>query len=224
MTRQMTGAEMVLTALQDQGVEHIFGYPGGVVLPLYDRLPAHPEVRHILVRHEQGGGHMAEGYAKASGEVGVAFATSGPGATNLVTPICDAHMDSVPTVFITAQVPSHLRGTDAFQECDTIGITRSVTKHNELVTSAQDIPLAVRQAFLLATTGRPGPVLLDIPADVLDAAAPTGDGAPPPVLVRPPAPADSRRIEVLKALGRPSKSLRTHVATYEGGGDQLAPV
>jgi glyoxylate carboligase len=168
---RMSGAQALVKSLELEGVEVIFGLPGGAILPVYDPILDSP-IRHILVRHEQGAGHMAEGYAHATGRPGVAMVTSGPAATNIVTPLCDAFMDSVPMVVITGQVPVGAIGTDAFQECDTIGITRSVTKHNELVTRARDIPLAVRQAFLLATTGRPGPVLLDIPKDIVDAANP----------------------------------------------------
>ncbi|NBY45046.1 MAG: acetolactate synthase large subunit, partial [Acidimicrobiia bacterium] len=140
--------------------------PGGCILPAYDPL-IKSSIRHILVRHEQGAGHMAEGYAHVTGRPGVAMVTSGPAATNLVTPLCDAYMDSIPMVAITGQVPTSAIGTDAFQECDTVGITRSITKHNELVMSADDLPLAIRQAFHIATTGRPGPVLIDVPKDVL---------------------------------------------------------
>jgi acetolactate synthase I/II/III large subunit len=150
------------------GVELIFGYPGGCILPAYDPDDRLSPIRHVLVRHEQGAGHMAEGYAHATGKPGVAMVTSGPAATNLVTPLMDAYMDSVPMVCITGQVPTAAIGTDAFQECDTVGITRSVTKHNELVMAADDIPMAVRQAFHIATTGRPGPVLIDVPKDMLD--------------------------------------------------------
>jgi len=166
-TTRMNGSEALIKALELEGVEVIFGLPGGCILPVYDPIIDSP-IRHVLVRHEQGAGHMAEGYAHATGRPGVAMVTSGPGSTNIVTPLCDAFLDSIPMVVITGQVPVAAIGTDAFQECDTIGITRSVTKHNELVTSAQDIPMAVRQAFLLATTGRPGPVLLDIPKDIVD--------------------------------------------------------
>ena len=156
---QLSGGQALIRALEMEGVEVMFGLPGGAILPVYDPIIDSP-IRHILVRHEQGAGHMAEGYAHATGRPGVCMVTSGPAATNVVTPLCDAFMDSVPVVCITGQVPFAAIGTDAFQECDTIGITRSVTKHNELITEAQDIPLAVRQAFHLATTGRPGPVLL----------------------------------------------------------------
>jgi acetolactate synthase-1/2/3 large subunit len=163
---KLTGAQALIKSLEMEGVEVMFGLPGGCILPAYDPILDSP-IRHILVRHEQGAGHMAEGYAHVTGRPGVAIVTSGPAATNLVTPLCDAYMDSVPMVAITGQVSTGAIGTDAFQECDTVGITRSVTKHNELVMSAQDIPQAVREAFHIATTGRPGPVLLDVPKDVL---------------------------------------------------------
>ncbi len=165
-TRQMTGAEIVTTALKEQGVEVMFGYPGGAVLPIYDALFTTPEIQHVLVRHEQGAGHAAEGYARSTGKAGVALVTSGPGATNMVTPIADAMMDSIPMVVITGQVPSHLIGTDAFQECDTVGITRSCSKHNYLVTDVNELARTIHEAFLIATTGRPGPVVIDIPKDI----------------------------------------------------------
>jgi acetolactate synthase-1/2/3 large subunit len=163
---KMTGAQALIHALEHEGVEVMFGLPGGCILPAYDPL-LESTIRHILVRHEQGAGHMAEGYAHVTGRPGVAMVTSGPAATNLVTPLMDAYMDSIPMVGITGQVPTHAIGTDAFQECDTVGITRSVTKHNELIMSADDVTLAVRQAFHIATTGRPGPTLIDVPKDVL---------------------------------------------------------
>ncbi|HSM68049.1 MAG TPA: biosynthetic-type acetolactate synthase large subunit [Ilumatobacteraceae bacterium] len=166
MTERLTGAQALIRALEHENVELIFGYPGGCILPAYDPL-MDSSIRHVLVRHEQGAGHMAEGYAHVSGRPGVAMVTSGPAATNLVTPLMDAYMDSVPMVAITGQVPTAAIGSDAFQECDTVGITRSCTKHNELVMSAQDIPMAIRQAFHIATTGRPGPTLVDVPKDVL---------------------------------------------------------
>ena len=165
---QLTGAQALIKSLEMEHTEVIFGLPGGAILPAYDPILDSP-IRHVLVRHEQGAGHMAEGYAHVTGRPGVAMVTSGPGATNLVTPLCDAYMDSVPMVAITGQVSRSVIGTDSFQEADTVGITRSVTKHNELVMKPEDIALAVRQAFLLATTGRPGPVLLDIPKDILQA-------------------------------------------------------
>jgi acetolactate synthase-1/2/3 large subunit len=164
---QINGGQALIKALEMEGVEVIFGLPGGAILPVYDPIIDSP-IRHILVRHEQGAGHMAEGFAHATGRPGVAMVTSGPAATNIVTPLCDAYMDSIPMVVITGQVGTPSIGTDAFQECDTVGITRSVTKHNELVTEAADIPRAVREAFHIATTGRPGPVLLDIPKDIVD--------------------------------------------------------
>jgi acetolactate synthase-1/2/3 large subunit len=167
MSERINGGQALIRALERQGVEVMFGLPGGAILPVYDPL-IDSTIRHILVRHEQGAGHMAEGYAHATGRPGVAMVTSGPAATNIVTPLCDAFMDSIPMVCITGQVPTAAIGTDAFQECDTVGITRSVTKHNELITEAQDIPMAIRQAFYLATTGRPGPVLVDIPKDIVD--------------------------------------------------------
>ena len=164
--QQLTGAQALIKGLEQENVEVMFGLPGGCILPAYDPL-IKSSIRHILVRHEQGAGHMAEGYAHVTGRPGVAMVTSGPAATNLVTPLCDAYMDSIPMVAITGQVPTSAIGTDAFQECDTVGITRSITKHNELVMSADDLPLAIRQAFHIATTGRPGPVLIDVPKDVL---------------------------------------------------------
>jgi acetolactate synthase I/II/III large subunit len=163
---KLTGAQALIKSLELCGTEVIFGLPGGCILPAYDPL-LESSIRHILVRHEQGAGHMAEGYAHVTGKAGVAMVTSGPAATNMVTPLCDAYMDSIPMVCITGQVSRPAIGTDAFQECDTIGITRSVTKHNELIMSAQDIPRLVKEAFYLATSGRPGPVLLDVPKDVL---------------------------------------------------------
>ncbi|WP_370678079.1 acetolactate synthase 3 large subunit [Pleomorphomonas sp. PLEO] len=166
MTRQMTGAEMVIQALIDQGVDTIFGYPGAAVLPILDELFQQEEVRHILVRHEQGAGHAAEGYARSTGKVGVALATSGPGATNMVTALTDALLDSIPMVCITGQVPTTLIGTDAFQEADTVGITRPCTKHNWLVRRIEDLPAILHEAFRIATTGRPGPVLVDIPKNI----------------------------------------------------------
>ena len=166
MARMMTGAEMVLRALADQGVEHIFGYPGGAVLPIYDVLFEQDEVKHYLVRHEQGAVHAAEGYARSTGKVGVVLVTSGPGATNAVTGLTDALMDSTPLVCITGQVPTHLIGNDAFQECDTVGITRPCTKHNYLVRDVNDLARVLHEAFYVAANGRPGPVVVDIPKDV----------------------------------------------------------
>ncbi len=166
MSKLFTGAEIVFKCLEDQGVDFIFGYPGGAVLPIYDELKNHNSIKHILVRHEQGAGHAAEGYARSSGKPGVVLVTSGPGATNVVTALTDAYMDSVPLVCISGQVPTHLIGTDAFQECDTTGITRPCTKHNWLVKDIKDLSKTLHEAFRVATTGRPGPVLVDIPKDI----------------------------------------------------------
>src|SRR6202451_3353658 len=162
----LTGAEMVVRALKDQGVTHIFGYPGGAVLPIYDALFAEHGLVHVLVRHEQGAVHAAEGYARSTGKPGVVLVTSGPGATNAVTGLTDALMDSIPLVVLTGQVPTHLIGTDAFQECDTVGITRPCTKHNWLVKDVNDLSRVLHEAFEIATKGRPGPVVVDIPKDV----------------------------------------------------------
>ena len=177
----MTGAQIVVRALLDQGVDTLFGYPGGAVLPIYDAMFQDAEMhgerlRHILVRHEQGAAHAAEGFARSTGRPGVVLVTSGPGATNTVTGIVDALMDSIPMVVLTGQAPTHLIGTDAFQECDTVGITRSCTKHKVLVKDVNRLAEAIHEAFLIATTGRPGPVLVDIPKDVQFA---TGDYHPP---------------------------------------------
>ncbi len=166
MSKLYSGAEIVFKCLEDQKVDTIFGYPGGAVLPIYDELKNFQSVKHFLVRHEQGAGHAAEGYARSSGKPGVALVTSGPGATNIVTALTDAYMDSVPIVCISGQVPTHLIGTDAFQECDTTGITRPCTKHNWLVKDVKDLSKVIHRAFEVATTGRPGPVLVDIPKDI----------------------------------------------------------
>jgi acetolactate synthase-1/2/3 large subunit len=166
---EITGAQSLIQSLESAGVDTVFGIPGGAILPAYDPMMDSKKIRHILVRHEQGAGHAAEGYAHVTGRVGVCMATSGPGATNLVTPIADAHMDSIPMVAITGQVPSNAIGTDAFQEADIRGITFPITKHNYLVTKADEIPRAIAEAFHLASTGRPGPVLVDISKDALNA-------------------------------------------------------
>jgi len=166
MSKLYSGAEIVFKCLEDQNVEFVFGYPGGAVLPIYDELKNFNFLKHILVRHEQGAGHAAEGYARSTGKPGVLIVTSGPGATNAVTALTDAYMDSVPLVCISGQVPTHLIGTDAFQECDTTGITRPCTKHNWLVKDIKDLGKTIHKAFEVATTGRPGPVLVDIPKDV----------------------------------------------------------
>ena len=166
MGKVFSGAEIVFKCLEDQNVEFVFGYPGGAILPVYDELKNHKKIKHILVRHEQGAGHAAEGYARSSGKIGVAFVTSGPGATNIVTALTDAYMDSIPIICISGQVPTHLIGTDAFQECDTTGITRPCTKHNWLVKDVDNLSEILHRAFEVATTGRPGPVLVDIPKDI----------------------------------------------------------
>ena len=167
---RMNGADALLRSLEAEGVDTVFGIPGGAILPTYDALARGTTIRHVLARHEQGAGHMAEGYARASGRVGVAFATSGPGATNLVTPIADAWMDSTPLVCVTGQVRSHLIGTDAFQECDITGITIPIVKHSWLVQDVEELPHAIKAAFHVAQTGRCGPVLVDIPRDIQEAA------------------------------------------------------
>ncbi|HEX6937212.1 MAG TPA: thiamine pyrophosphate-binding protein, partial [Actinomycetes bacterium] len=170
MPEQVTGAQSLVRSLEAAGVDTVFGIPGGAILPLYDPLMDSTAIRHVLVRHEQGAGHAAEGYAQATGRVGVCMATSGPGATNLVTPIADAYMDSVPIVAVTGQVPSAAIGTDAFQEADIRGITMPITKHNYLVTNPDDIPRTIAEAFHIASTGRPGPVLVDVSKDALQSA------------------------------------------------------
>ena len=169
---QMTGSEVVLQALAEQGVEVVFGYPGGAVLPIYDAIFKQDQIRHILVRHEQGAVHAAEGYARSTGRVGVVLVTSGPGATNTVTGLTDALMDSVPVVCLTGQVPTHMIGNDAFQEADTVGITRPCTKHNYLVKSPDDLARVIHEAFHVARSGRPGPVVIDLPKDILMGPAP----------------------------------------------------
>ncbi|MEH6718377.1 MAG: acetolactate synthase 3 large subunit [Aurantimonas endophytica] len=201
-TLEMTGAEMVVRALKENGVTDLFGYPGGAVLPIYDEIFQQEDVRHILVRHEQGAGHAAEGYARSTGKPGVMLVTSGPGATNAVTALQDALMDSIPLVCITGQVPTTLIGSDAFQECDTVGITRPCTKHNWLVKDVNDLSRILHEAFHVATTGRPGPVVVDIPKDVQFA---TGTYTPPPAQpkhesYRPRLDPDRERVEAAVAL------------------------
>ncbi len=211
----MTGAEMVVKALQDQGVEHIFGYPGGAVLPIYDALFQMGGVEHVLVRHEQGAVHSAEGYARSSGKVGVVLVTSGPGATNAVTGLTDALLDSVPVVCFTGQVPTHLIGSDAFQECDTVGITRHCTKHNYLVKRIEDLPRIIHEAFYVAQNGRPGPVVIDIPKDVQFASgAYVGPQDIQHRTYRPKVDGDSARIE--QAVDMMMKATRP--IFYTGGG------
>lgn len=213
---QMTGAEIVLQALRDNGVEHIFGYPGGAVLPIYDEIHQQDDIQHILVRHEQGAGHMAEGYARSTGKVGVMLVTSGPGATNAVTPLQDALMDSIPLVCLSGQVPTSLIGSDAFQECDTVGITRPCTKHNWLVKDVNELAGIIHEAFRIAQSGRPGPVVVDIPKDVQFA---TGTYTPPSAAkiqksYQPKTQGDIARIEqaieLMKTARRP--------IIYSGGG------
>ncbi len=213
--REMSGAEMVVQALIDNGVEHIFGYPGGAVLPIYDELFQQEEVQHILVRHEQGAGHAAEGYARSTGKAGVMLVTSGPGATNAVTPLQDALMDSIPLVCITGQVPTSLIGSDAFQECDTVGITRPCTKHNWLVKDVNDLARILHEAFHVATTGRPGPVVVDVPKDVQFA---MGVYTPPQTAPRtsyqPKVQGDLEAIKAAVALMATAKK----PVIYSGGG------
>ena len=214
--RQMTGAEMVVQALIDNGVTDIFGYPGGAVLPIYDEIFQQETVRHILVRHEQGAGHMAEGYARSTGKCGVMLVTSGPGATNAVTPLQDALMDSIPLVCISGQVPTPLIGSDAFQECDTVGITRPCTKHNWLVRDVEELADILHEAFRIATTGRPGPVLVDIPKDVQFA---TGTYVPPSSASRRSSyqPAVRSKTEAVKAAIELLRTAKKPVI-YSGGG------
>ncbi|MCO6389165.1 acetolactate synthase 3 large subunit [Aliihoeflea sp. 40Bstr573] len=213
--REMTGAEMVVQALRDNGVAHIFGYPGGAVLPIYDELFQQEDVQHILVRHEQGAGHAAEGYARSTGKAGVMLVTSGPGATNAVTSLQDALMDSIPLVCITGQVPTSLIGSDAFQECDTVGITRPCTKHNWLVKDVNELSAILHEAFHVATTGRPGPVVVDIPKDVQFA---KGTYTPPQTAPRtsyhPKVQGDMEAIKA--AVGLMANAKRPVI--YSGGG------
>src|SRR6201986_3347105 len=219
-TTLLTGAEIVWATLEGEGVREVFGYPGGAILPVYDALRKFP-IRHILVRHEQGAAHMADGYARASGRVGVCMATSGPGATNLVTGIATAMLDSVPIVAITGQVSSKVLGSDAFQEVDITGITLPITKHNFLVTRAEDVAPTVRLAFQIATSGRPGPVLVDITKAAQQAAA-TFDfhmSKPPAYRPHPMLKAESssirQAIELIQSAKRPI-ILAGHGITHSG--------
>ena len=215
MTKAMTGAKMVVQALKDQGVEVVFGYPGGAVLPIYDEIFQQNDIRHVLVRHEQGAIHMAEGYARSTGKVGVALVTSGPGATNAVTGLVDALMDSIPIVVLSGQVPTFMIGTDGFQEADTVGITRPCTKHNWLVKDTAKLSEVIHQAFHVARSGRPGPVLIDIPKDVQFA---TSEYTPMPKAkvdhyqprVKGDIEAITRMVEMLETAERP--------LFYTGGG------
>ena len=211
----MTGGDAILRSLEAEGVEVMFGIPGGAIMPTYDAMARGTTVRHVLARHEQGAGHMAQGYARASGRVGVAIATSGPGATNLVTPIADAWMDSTPLVCITGQVRSSLIGTDAFQECDITGITMPIVKHSWLVQEAREIPAVLKAAFHVARTGRCGPVLVDVPRDLQEA---TIDFAYPDSVDlpgwRPPSKVHPLQIrEAARAIARARKPV-----LYVGGG------
>ncbi|HSB62373.1 MAG TPA: thiamine pyrophosphate-binding protein, partial [Vicinamibacteria bacterium] len=204
---QLTGAQIIWECLVREGVDTVFGYPGGAILPAYDALLDYP-IRHVLVRHEQGAAHMADGYARASGRVGVAVATSGPGATNLTTGIATAMLDSSPTVFITGQVPSKVLGTDAFQETDVTGITLPITKHNFLVTDARDLGRVMREAFVIAKAGRPGPVLVDICKDAqqqkVDFEWPETVALPGLLVPEPPAERDlTRAAELIQKAERP---------------------
>ncbi len=221
----MTGADIVLEALQREGVDLIFGYPGGANLPIYQQLPRHPELRHVLVRHEQGAAHMADGYARASGRPGVVFATSGPGALNLITGLATAFMDSVPLVAITGQQNTNLVGRDAFQESDVIGCSMPVTKHNYMVTRPQDIARVVREAFHIATTGRPGPVLIDICKDVQQASCePEWSNEVDLPGYRPAFTPDLRRVEeAAVALARAERPviLAGHGVILSGGEEEL---
>jgi acetolactate synthase-1/2/3 large subunit len=213
--REQSGAEVLLRALKDQGVEVIFGYPGGAVLPIYDALFQQNAIRHILVRHEQAAVHAAEGYARSTGRVGVVLVTSGPGATNAVTGLVDALMDSIPVVCLTGQVPTHLIGNDAFQEADTTGITRPATKHNYLVKRPEDLARVVHEAFYVAKSGRPGPVVIDLPKDIVIGVAPycgpavEGHRSYRPVIQPEPTQVE-RAVGLLKAAKRP--------VIYTGGG------
>ncbi|WP_415393670.1 acetolactate synthase 3 large subunit [Paracoccus sp. SJTW-4] len=215
MSRSMTGARMVVEALRDQGVDTVFGYPGGAVLPIYDEIFQQNDIKHILVRHEQGAVHMAEGYARSTGKPGVVLVTSGPGATNAVTGLTDALMDSIPIVVLTGQVPTFMIGTDGFQEADTVGITRPCTKHNWLVNDTDSLAETLHRAFHVATSGRPGPVLIDIPKDVQFA---TGSYVGPkqiePPRYQPPRKGDTaaitRLVELMETAERP--------VFYTGGG------
>ena len=213
--RTMNGAEIVLQALKDQGVEIIFGYPGGAVLPLYDALFQQNAIRHILVRHEQAAVHAAEGYARSTGKVGVVLVTSGPGATNAVTGLVDALMDSIPVICLTGQVPTHLIGNDAFQEADTTGITRPATKHNYLVKDINKLASTVHEAFYVAKSGRPGPVVIDLPKDILIGKGPYSEAPTTPhrsyrPQTEPNAEAIRAAVKLLKGAKRP--------IVYAGGG------
>ena len=215
MSRSMTGARMVVEALRDQGVDTVFGYPGGAVLPIYDEIFQQNDIQHILVRHEQGAVHMAEGYARSTGKPGVVLVTSGPGATNAVTGLTDALLDSIPLVVLSGQVPTFMIGTDGFQEADTVGITRPCTKHNWLVKDTDSLAETLHRAFHVATSGRPGPVLVDIPKDVQFAEGTyVGPRQIEPARYQPPRKGDTgaitRLAELIERAERP--------VFYTGGG------
>ncbi|MDP5215998.1 acetolactate synthase 3 large subunit [Ruegeria sp. 2205SS24-7] len=214
MTREMTGAKMVVQALKDQGVDTVFGYPGGAVLPIYDEIFLQNDIRHILVRHEQGAVHAAEGYSRATGKPGVALVTSGPGATNAVTGLTDALMDSIPIVVLTGQVPTFMIGSDAFQEADTVGITRPCTKHNWLVKDTDALSKTIHEAFHVATAGRPGPVLIDIPKDVQFASGDYTGPRPTDSHYQPAVKGDMEEITELVAAIETAKK----PVFYTGGG------
>ena len=214
MKREMTGAKMVVQALKDQGVDTIFGYPGGAALPIYDEIFQQNDIRHILVRHEQGAIHAAEGYARSTGKVGVVLVTSGPGATNTVTGLTDALLDSIPVVVLSAQVPTFLIGSDAFQEADTVGITRPCTKHNWLVKDTDRLPIVIHEAFHVATAGRPGPVLVDIPKDVQFASGTYSGPKPSTSHYQPRLKGDMEEITELVAAIEKAK----RPVFYTGGG------
>src|SRR5277367_3252921 len=209
-----TGADLLVKALIDEEVEVVFGYPGGAVLPIYDSLFKQNRLRHILVRHEQAAVHAAEGYARSTGKVGVVLVTSGPGATNAVTGLTDALMDSIPVVCLTGQVPTHLIGNDAFQEADTTGITRPCTKHNYLVKRAEDLARVVHEAFYVARSGRPGPVVIDLPKDILIGPAPYTEAPRQHPSYRPRTDPDLAQIEQAAALLKQAK----RPIIYAGGG------
>ena len=213
--QELTGSEMVIRALLEQGIDVVFGYPGGAVLPIYDALYQQNELRHILVRHEQGAVHAAEGYARSTGRIGAVLVTSGPGATNTVTGLTDALMDSIPVICLTGQVPTHLIGNDAFQEADTTGITRPCTKHNYLVKSVDDLPRVMHEAVYVATHGRPGPVVVDLPKDVLQAKGSyVAPGQVKHRSYRPQVKADAAKIEAAVELIAGAK----RPLIYSGGG------
>src|SRR5471032_2483609 len=208
------GAEILLRALKEQGVEVVFGYPGGAVLPIYDSLFKQNAIKHILVRQEGGAVHAAEGYARSTGKVGVVLVTSGPGATNAVTGLADALMDSIPVVCLTGQVPTHLIGNDAFQEADTTGITRPATKHNYLVKRSEDLARVVHEAFYVARSGRPGPVVIDLPKDILINPAPYAEPAEGHRSYRPRTDPNLEQIHRAVALLKQAK----RPVIYAGGG------